>query len=114
MIPVAVLALIEMASAAIAAYETAQAVRDLYENVEKYKLGLEQASPVAPPASCAKAGSIRSIRHRTAAKAASQRTWSSPSAAKSAATRTTSSPSSKSSFKGTESSRRRFSITGAF
>ena len=40
MIPVAVLAVIEMASAAIAAYETAQAVRDLYENVEKYKLGL--------------------------------------------------------------------------
>jgi hypothetical protein len=43
MIPAAVWAVIEMASAAIAAYETAQAVRDLYENVERYQLGLEQA-----------------------------------------------------------------------
>jgi hypothetical protein len=43
MIPAAVWAIIEIASIAIAAYETAEAIWDFYEGAEKYKGGVEEA-----------------------------------------------------------------------
>ena len=43
MIPAAVWALIEIASIAIAAYETAEAIWDFYEGAERYKGGIEEA-----------------------------------------------------------------------
>ena len=43
MIPAAVWAIIEVASIAIAAYETAEAIWDFYEGAERYKGGIEEA-----------------------------------------------------------------------